>query len=73
MRTKRYAAAAVTAVLVMAGLVLAGVALAPPAQADVSGLEQPIRARVLPDGRVLIAEKAGVVKMAANTSAPPAR
>ena len=71
MSTKRFAAAAVTAVMAMAGLVLTGVALAPPAQADVGGLEQPIRARVLADGRVLIAEKAGVVKMAADTSATP--
>ena len=69
MRLRRRAAAAMTAFAVVAGGVLAGVVFASPAQADVAGLEQPIRARTLPDGRVLVIEKAGVVKLAANATA----
>ena len=70
MRLRRRAAAAMTAAAVVAGGVLAGIAFASPAQADVAALEQPIRARTLPDGRVLVIEKAGVVKLAANATAP---
>lgn len=67
MNSFRRVAALVASAALMIGMTVVAM---PSASADTTELTQPVRARVLPDGRVLVVEKAGIVKLAPSVNSP---